>query len=409
MRVTEVELEQRRNERAGGKREIPEKTRGQVASSGTFLTFPLAIEPGPPWWEESDLTTATPRPLLLTEHCTRLYTTQNSGTATPRRQTTASNFVVASDARRDKQLCWLASHRRSVINIAVINKVSSFHLLEYRMTNWHLWSRELAPNQTHCECNSVIWSSNLTKCRSIVSFVAKKFSAETSEAHRLALRAPLAAYQTSLRRGGADGDLPTPPAPLPHTGELIGRSCHHRQQTPNTPSRAQSTFTYCGGHFLQRRKVLSTHRCFLTCCYFTAAQLSGRGVAVVRLLASPPRRTGFNARRGRPRDFRTRESFRTMPLASGFSRGSPVSHRIHALLHIHLTSPSSAHKSSMLEARIPSLTQVEAGCRPYTISSSHHSRPGAVLCEGEGEGEGWGGAQHRGRVLAEAALCCVQT
>ncbi|KAJ8895720.1 hypothetical protein PR048_001057 [Dryococelus australis] len=39
----------------------------------------------------------------------------------------------------------------------------------------------------------------------------------------------------------------------------------------------------------------------------------------------PPRQTGFDSRPGLSLDFRTRESFRTMLLDSGFSRGSPVS------------------------------------------------------------------------------------
>ncbi|KAJ8895394.1 hypothetical protein PR048_000726 [Dryococelus australis] len=59
-------MERRRNEMAG-KREIPEKTRRPAASSGTIPTCenPVTrpgIEPGPPWWEASRITTLPPWP-----------------------------------------------------------------------------------------------------------------------------------------------------------------------------------------------------------------------------------------------------------------------------------------------------------------------------------------------------------
>ncbi|KAJ8865748.1 hypothetical protein PR048_033269 [Dryococelus australis] len=67
MRVIEVNMEKRRNEGGGGKREIPEKTRRPTASSGTISNFenPVAqpgIEPGSPWWEASVLTAQLPWP-----------------------------------------------------------------------------------------------------------------------------------------------------------------------------------------------------------------------------------------------------------------------------------------------------------------------------------------------------------
>ncbi|KAJ8897701.1 hypothetical protein PR048_003051 [Dryococelus australis] len=57
MRVIEVCMEQRRNERAG-EAEIPEKTRRRTASSGTIPTceYPvtrLGIEPDSPWWRRT--------------------------------------------------------------------------------------------------------------------------------------------------------------------------------------------------------------------------------------------------------------------------------------------------------------------------------------------------------------------
>ncbi|KAJ8874220.1 hypothetical protein PR048_025062 [Dryococelus australis] len=78
-------------------------------------------------------------------------------------------------------------------------------------------------------------------------------------------------------------------------------------------------------------------------------------------------------------DFRTLwESCRTMPLVGGFSRGSPVSHHfiILALLYTHLTSPSSALKTSMFRAvQISTLTHsihrfVEDGCGRRFVTRS---------------------------------------
>ncbi|KAJ8880305.1 hypothetical protein PR048_016771 [Dryococelus australis] len=69
MRVTEVNVERRRNEGAGETGEPREKikTRRPTASSGTIPTCESpatrpGIEPGPPWWEASVLTAQPPRP-----------------------------------------------------------------------------------------------------------------------------------------------------------------------------------------------------------------------------------------------------------------------------------------------------------------------------------------------------------
>ncbi|KAJ8872390.1 hypothetical protein PR048_025994 [Dryococelus australis] len=72
----------------------------------------------------------------------------------------------------------------------------------------------------------------------------------------------------------------------------------------------------------------------------------GRGSVMSRLRAS------------HPRNFRTWESRRSIPLVGGFSRGAPFSPRqcIPALLHTHLASPTWALKTSMLiSAQISSL------------------------------------------------------
>ncbi|KAJ8870211.1 hypothetical protein PR048_029227 [Dryococelus australis] len=64
-----VRMEQRRNAKAEGKREISEETRRPVASSGTIPTYgnpgvtAPGIEPGSSRWEASSLTTSPPRPL----------------------------------------------------------------------------------------------------------------------------------------------------------------------------------------------------------------------------------------------------------------------------------------------------------------------------------------------------------
>ncbi|KAJ8871836.1 hypothetical protein PR048_028176 [Dryococelus australis] len=70
MRVIEMSMEQRRNEKEGETGD-PEKTRRPTASSATIPTYDNLVirpgmEPGSPWWEVSVLTTRPPRaPIFL--------------------------------------------------------------------------------------------------------------------------------------------------------------------------------------------------------------------------------------------------------------------------------------------------------------------------------------------------------
>ncbi|KAJ8870248.1 hypothetical protein PR048_029269 [Dryococelus australis] len=72
MRVIEVNMERRRNEKGQGKREVPEKTRRPTAWSGTTpicknpVTRPW-IEPDSPWWEASRLTAQPTWPLIISK------------------------------------------------------------------------------------------------------------------------------------------------------------------------------------------------------------------------------------------------------------------------------------------------------------------------------------------------------
>ncbi|KAJ8868337.1 hypothetical protein PR048_029853 [Dryococelus australis] len=69
MRRIEVNMERRRNERAGVNGRFPRKTRRPTASSGTIPTCKSSvtrpgIEPGSPWWKVSVLIAQPPRPPL---------------------------------------------------------------------------------------------------------------------------------------------------------------------------------------------------------------------------------------------------------------------------------------------------------------------------------------------------------
>ncbi|KAJ8870765.1 hypothetical protein PR048_027064 [Dryococelus australis] len=78
------------------------------------------------------------------------------------------------------------------------------------------------------------------------------------------------------------------------------------------------------------------------------------GAAVAQRLERPPPTRANRVRfpTGSLSDIRTWESYQATPLFGGFSRGSPVSPcpRIPELLLTHLTSPSSAFKTSLLRA-----------------------------------------------------------
>ncbi|KAJ8866962.1 hypothetical protein PR048_032824 [Dryococelus australis] len=334
-----------------GKRENPEKTRPPTASSDTILTceHPLTrpgIEPGSPRWEASALTARPPRP-RVERACTDGNRKEFANTA---------KHIQLYDKQSQEMRHARLPPRRSGLNAQ--------------------------PGHNGCSQAGIVQDNAVSR------------GSPTPPSRRCSIFTSIDLIVSQDRAGTKS--LAGMEALQPTEAGVSTRAARQRCQLQRPPGLSTSCADRAPGDLLLTDAPTLLHR--PTSCprvgetsrsnHAASAALGGRRGLVVRQPSPlPPRRTGFDFPIGiAPR-------FTHVGILPDDAAGRWVSSWISrfpspfipALLHTHLTSPSSALETLVLRAvQIPQLTRPDTHASENGVASGHHVEPQRLMSHQSG-------------------------